>query len=187
MRLPGHTRLAAAFLVLTLAACDDDPFAIRWEVAPDTVLLYSLARPELGLPSAFNFNQRRLIRVEDPGATGSWDLALDTEGGELVLLVPGAMGIESRARITQLEGMTFEEVRKAPADTAAYISDVPVPVELGPIYVVQTGESRGSFGRLCVYYAKMEALEVDLELGTLQFVYDSSPVCNDRDLVPPED
>lgn len=187
MRLRGSTRLMAGLLVLILAACDDDPFRINWDVSPDTVLLYSLARPELGLPSAFNFNRRQFVQVEDPGATGTWDLALDTQDGELVLLTPGALGIESRARITTLTGMTFEEVRKAPADTAAYIGDVPVPVETGPIYVIQTDESRGSFGLLCVYYAKMEALEVNVELGTLRFVFDSNPVCNDRDLVPPND
>lgn len=187
MRFRGHPRLLAAVLVLTLVACDDDPFRIDWEVSPDTVLLYSLARPELGLPSAFNFNRRQFIEIEAPGATGTWDLALDTQDGELVFLVPGAMGLTSRARITSVDGMTFEEVREAPADTSAYVADLPVPVEVGPIYIVQTGEATGSFGSRCVYYAKLEALEADVQLGTLRFVYDSNPVCNSRDLVPPGD
>lgn len=187
MRFRRFQRLLALLPALVLGACDDDPFRIDWEVAPDTVLLYSLARPELGLPSAFNFNRRQFIEIEAPGATGTWDLAVDTQDGELVLLVPGAMGLQSRARITSLTGMTFEEVREAPADTSAYIADMPVPVELGPVYVVQTGESTSSFGARCVYYAKLEALDVDAALGTLRFVYDSNPVCNSRDLIPPED
>jgi hypothetical protein len=97
------------------------------------------------------------------------------------------MGLTSRARITSVDGMTFEEVREAPADTSAYVADLPVPVEVGPIYIVQTGEATGSFGSRCVYYAKLEALEADVQLGTLRFVYDSNPVCNSRDLVPPGD
>ena len=97
------------------------------------------------------------------------------------------MGLDSRARITSVEGVTFDEVRKAPADTAAYTGDAPVPVELGPIYIVQTGESVGTFGTRCVYYAKLEALDLDVALGTVRFVYDSNPVCNNRDLVPPND
>lgn len=186
MRLRGTLLLSAASaFALLLASCDDDPFRIDWDAAPDTVLLYSLARPELNLPSAFNINQRRLVLVEAPGATGTWDIAVDTQGDNLVLLTPGAMGLESRARITSVEGVTFDEVRKAPADTAAYSGDEPVPVELGPIYIVQTGESVGTFGSRCVYHAKLEALDIDVELGTLQFVYDSNPVCNSRDLIPP--
>lgn len=170
-----------------LASCDDDPFRINWEESPDTVLLYSLARPELNLPSAFNLNRRQTIQVEAPGATGAWDIAVDTQDGEIVLLTPGAMGLDSRARITQVTGVTFGEVRKAPADTAVYQADEPVTVELGPIYIVQTGESTGAFGTRCVYYAKLEALDIDPDLGTLRFVYDSNPVCNNRDLVPPGD
>jgi hypothetical protein len=103
MRLRGTLLLSAASaFALLLASCDDDPFRIDWDAAPDTVLLYSLARPELNLPSAFNINQRRLVLVEAPGATGTWDIAVDTQGGNLVLLTPGAMGLESRARITSL-------------------------------------------------------------------------------------
>ena len=99
---------------------------------------------------------------------------------------PG-LGLDSRARITSVTGTPFEDVRKAPADTAAYVGDQPVPVELGPIYIIQTDESVGAFGTRCVYYGKMEALEIDPVLGTLLFVYDSNPVCNSRDLVPPGD
>jgi hypothetical protein len=182
MRFRSTSRLAGALLVVSAVACGDDPFQVNWEARPDTILLYSLARPELGLPSAFNFNRRQFIEIENPGATGNWDLALDTQDGDLVFLMPGAMGIQSRARIATLEGMTFEEVRVAPADTAAYEGFDPVPVELGPIYVVQTDQT----GQ-CVYYSKLEALEADVTLGTLRLLYDGSPVCNSRELVPPQD
>jgi hypothetical protein len=180
--------LAAALLIVASAgACGDDPFQVDWQLRPDTVLLYSLARPELNLVSAFNFNRRTTVRIEAPSATGTWDLALDTQGGELVFLTPGAVGVPgSRARIIELPGVTFDEIREAPADTASYVSDEPVQVTTGLLYVVQTNETAGGFGRRCVYYAKLEPLEADPVAGTLRFRFDASPVCNDRSLVPPE-
>lgn len=148
-------------------------------------MIHSLARPEPNLPSAFNFNFRTPIIVEAPGSTGQWDVALDTQGGNLVLLPPRALGINSRARIASLPGVGFDEVREAPADTAAYVSDRPVPVALGVIYVVQTSEGAGGFGQRCVFFAKLEPLVIDVEGGTLTFLYDSNPICNDPRLVPP--
>lgn len=189
MRLRGTRLIVVTALTATLAACGDDPFQVNWELAPDTALLYSLARPELNLPSAFNLNRRQFVQIESPGATGSWDFAVDTDADtdQLVFLTPGAIGLESRARITSVTGVGWDEVRKAPADTASYVGDLPVPIELGPIYIIQTGEAVGAFGSRCVYYGKVEALEVDPVLGTVRFQYDSNPVCNNRDLVPPRD
>jgi hypothetical protein len=132
-RLQSPARLRpvriAALLVLALGsvACDD-PFEVRWDARPDTALIYSLARPETSLPSAFNFFLRIPLVVESPGSTGQWDVALDTEGGQLVLLPPRALGINSRARIAALPGVDFNEVSEAPQDTAAYVSNGSVPL-----------------------------------------------------------
>jgi hypothetical protein len=171
---------------IVAAGCGDDPFAIRWSENPDSVFLYSLARPELNLVSGFNFQNRIPITVEDPTATGSWDVAVDTRDGRIVLLPPGALGIASRAGIAELEGTTFQEVEEAPQDTAAYTSSDPVQVRMGNVYVIRTNESLGGFGRRCVYYYKLEPLEIDPERGTLRFVFDGSPVCNDFRLIPPD-
>ena len=100
--------MAMVGLAATLTACGSDPFAIKWTSAPDTVLLYSLARPEFNLPSGFNFFGRNAVKVESATATGTWDLALDTKGGELVFLPPGALGVDSRARVTELAGARFQ-------------------------------------------------------------------------------
>lgn len=175
--------LCLALLALGLAACD--PFEFQWTPQPDTVLIHSLARPELNLESGFNFNFRVPVVVESPGATGQWDVALDTQGDELVFLPPGALGINSRARITALPGLAFNEVLEAPPDTAVYVSNRPLTVTRGTIYVVQTGELTGSFGQRCVYFAKLEPLVLDVAGGRLTFVYDANPVCNDPRLVPP--
>jgi hypothetical protein len=170
---------------IAAAACGDDPFAVRWAAQPDTVLLFSLARPELNLLSAFDFRNRARLRVEQPGATGRWDAALDTRDGQLVFLPPRVLGVESRAGIVPIDSLTFDEVVAAPADTAVYRTDVAVPIALGVTYVVRTHQTTaGFFGTLCVYYAKLEPLEVDVAAGTLRFVFDGARVCNDRGLVP---
>jgi hypothetical protein len=183
-RWPAGVALATA-LLMGATACGDDPFAFDWTDTPDTVLLYSLARPELNLVSGFNFFQGVRVQVEAPAATGQWDAAVDTRDGQIVLLVPGAFGVASAARIAPLEAMSLDDVTTAPSDTTLYISDEPVPMVAGNIYVVKTNRARGSFGSTCVYYAKMEPLEADPVAGTLRFRYVRNPVCNSRDLVPP--
>jgi hypothetical protein len=186
--LRGRTLALAAFVAVGtagVAACGSDPFAIDWVESPDTVLLYSLARPQLNLVSGFDFYNRIAVRIEDSEATGNWDVAVDTRNGKIVLLAPGVLGVDSKARVARLPGTTFAEVIEAPADTTLYTATSPVPVELGSVYVMRTRQGFGSFGRVCVYYAKLEPLEIDPVGGTLRFVYDSSPVCNDRKLIPP--
>lgn len=189
--LPGRARVSAlaalsAALLVGVAACGDDPFAFDWSDAPDTVLVYSMARPELNLVSAYNFLQGVRVRVEAPAATGSWDLAVDTRDGQIVFLPPGAFNVTAEAGIAVLEGLTLDDVTRAPADTLLYVEDEPVPVRQGEIYVIRTNRQRGSFGRTCVYYAKAEAVDIDPVGGTLTFREVTNPVCNDRDLVPPD-
>ena len=183
-RAPRVAALGAAILT-ALSGCGDDPFAFDWVDTPDTVVLYSLARPELNLVSGWDFFRGTAISVEAPASTGTWDVALDTRNGELVLLPPGALGVESRASIAPLTGILFEDVREAPSDSTAYISQAPVPMAIGTTYVVRTHQGVGAFGTRCVYYARLEPLELDVAGGTMTFREVTNPVCNDRDLVPP--
>ena len=186
--MPHRTRLlllaAAALCTVALPGCGDNPFAARWTAQPDTALLHSLARPELNLNSVFDFVSRRPRRLEAPGSTGNWDVAVDTRDGSLVFLGPRAFDIESEAGIVRFEDMSFEDVREAPSDSAAYSYDTPVPISTGSTYVIQTREARGSFGRFCFFYGKLEPLEVRVDVGTVRFLYDVNTVCDDRDLVP---
>lgn len=183
-RWPGAVALVVA-LLMGSAACDSDPFSFDWSDAPDTVLLYSLARPELNLVSAFNFFQRLPVRIEAAAATGTWDAAVDTENGQIVLVPPGAFGLPSAARIAVLDGMSLDDVTKAPTDTLVYIADERVPVRTGSVYIVKTNRQRGSFGSTCVYYAKLEPVTIDVPGGTFTFRYVINPICNSQDLVPP--
>ena len=180
-------RVIAPVLILVLAAsgCGDEDF-FTWTASPDTVRLYSLSRPELDLLSAFNFRDRSRVRIETVGAGFSWDVALDTRGGQLVLLAPRALGIESRARVARLPGMTFDEIIDAPEDSLLYSDTQPVALDLTSGYVVQTDLRGSPFGGSCVFYAKLQPLTIDVAAGSLEFVFDVSPLCNDRRVVPPE-
>ena len=189
MRRAGRTVVALPLLILTLTVwgCGEDLLGPgTWIAAPDTVVLYSLARPELSLLSAFNLHQRATVHVETVGATTQWDIALDTRLGQLVLIPPGALGIVSRARVAVLPGMSFDEAVEAPLDTLLYTAVQPVQVQLNSVYVVRTDTRPTDFGGSCVYYAKLEPLAIDVTASSVEFVFDGSPVCNDRRLVPPE-
>lgn len=174
----------AAFLFLSgiTVACGSDPFTITWVATPDTAVLYSLARPELGLPSAFGFYGRARIVVEAPGTSSAWDMALDTRDGRLALVPPGALNIVNEARITVIEGASFDDVTEAPADTTLYTATGPAFLELGNVYVVKTRKQSTTFG-FCSLYAKLEPLVVDPEVGSFTFVFDFNPRCEDRKLV----
>jgi hypothetical protein len=186
---PGtNIRMAMLVALTTVAgtACDDDPFGLDdWTANPTQLLVYSLARPELNLPSGANLYQKFTLRLESPGSTGNWDIALDTRDGQLVFLGPNALGLDSRVRIATVPDSNFDDVRRAPSDSTAYVSDEPVPVALNTVYVVRTNLYPGPFGGQCSFYSKLEPLEVDEEQGTVIFVVDTNPLCNDLDLVPP--
>ena len=178
--------ITLATSAVVLAACDDDPFAIRWEEDPDTVRLFALSRPELNLVSAFDFWTRLPVRLEAPASGDEWDLAVDVQGGEFVWLPPRSLGVPSEAGIALLDGQTFESAQRAPGDTARYATDQPLAIRLGEVYAVRTREIPGAFGSLCNYYGKVEALAIDVASGVVDFRFDLSPACNNRDLVPPD-
>lgn len=176
--------LVVGVLTWTLPACDDDPFAVTWVANQDTTRLYSLDRPEVGLVSAFDFIGRRTVVVEAPGTTGTWDLAVDDVDGGLAFITPSGLGIESEAGIAAVPDLTLDELREAPGDSAAYAILDPVPAEVGTVYVIRTREARGQFSQLCLFFGKFEVTEVDPSSGSVSFVFDLNPDCDDRSLVP---
>jgi hypothetical protein len=178
------TILAAS---VSLTACDDDFGLGTWSVVPDTSLIYSASRPDLiRLPSAYDVVNLARVAIEGGGATGNWDFALLEQGGAFVLAPERVFtGSESRSGIARSSETTLEAVREAPGDTASY-SRLPVPVQEGAIYILRSRRaSCFTFGS-GVYYAKLQAIEVDPVAGTLRFAVVRNPNCNDRALLPPE-
>lgn len=170
--------------VLIGVGCGDNPFDIEWTASPDTALVYSLSRPELNLPTAYDLVVNVGLFIQSPGVTGQWDFALDEQDGDLVLLPPGVFGIESTAEITSLGRIPFLEATRAPTDTTLYVADAPVKLELGTVYAFRTHLGGGPFGETCFFYAKLEPLAIDVAAGTLEFVFDRNPFCADPALVP---
>lgn len=176
------------FLGSGLTACDDDYFKIKWEESPDTAIIYSLARPELNLYSGFDFLGRTGVKIESPQAVDGWDLVLDTRDGDLVFLPPGAAGVRnSAAAIAPIGAMAFADLKKAPRDTTLYIGDRSVPITVGHLYVIRSRRATGIYGSSCSYFGKFMPLAKNLENQSVTLMFDISPVCNDRKLIPPKD
>jgi len=184
-RIPVAVALAVS--VFALAACGDDPFEVQWASNIDTVTLFSIQRPELGLASAFNFPGRLRVVIESPQATDTWDVAVDDDGSTAFLVPSGGLGVESRAAVATLPGIPFDDVTEAPGDTSVYVRDAPVPMEIGTTYAVRSRELPGFFGQRCVYYSKLQPIEFDPDRRSLVFFYEASPACNDRNLVPTQE
>ena len=157
--------------VLGIAACGENIFDVKW-VNPkvQTVLLYSLTRPDLNVPSGYDFVNREPVEIQEAGATGFWDLLVDMRDGQLVFIPPRALGIDSDVMVLPMPGMSFDEVLEAPEDST--------------LYILRTHEGQSDFGIPCVFWGKFETTEVHPAAETVVFIYDVSPLCDDRGLVP---
>lgn len=185
MRFAVSTAASVVILVLG-AGCGADAFRQTWTAFPEQAVIFSLTREEGNLASGFDMIQRDARRIEAPGNAEAWDFALDTQGGILVFLPPPLLGItNSNAGIAPFPGMEFDELLKAPRDDDLYISDQPIPVEFGTTYVVRTREDP-TFSN-CFFFGKFVVMESSVQDGTLRILFDTNPLCEDRDLVPPPD
>lgn len=171
---------------LLLAGCDDDPFAQEWFENRTQTTVYALDHPDEVSPTAWDLLPRQGRRIEDPRTEDDWDFAVDVDGGTMYLLPPRALGVSSRVGIHRVPDVEWDDVREAPADTAAYVTREPVEVGEDDIYVVRTREQTDQFGRRCIFYAKVQPEEVDTDRLRLRFTFDVNPGCNDRNLVPEE-
>ncbi|HUP89893.1 MAG TPA: hypothetical protein VM100_11095 [Longimicrobiales bacterium] len=178
------------FLLLILAAvasgaCDDALGPQAWDATPDTITLYSASRTDLlGFPSGYDFVNRTPIRVEAAGTVGAWDVVL--AGTTTLQLVPAGafQGNPSRAGIAVITGATFDALKEAPSDTAAFTQQ-PVTIANGGVYVVRTRRYACSFST-AVNFAKVKVVALDVAAGSARFAVVRNPYCNDRSFVPPE-
>ena len=183
-------KLARLFLICgaatSMVACDD-PFEIDdWTSTTDTIQIFSISRPELiGRPAAYDFVSRVLVRVESPAASGSWDVALRDESGQLSLVpASGFQGQVSRAGLALITNTTFEALAEAPGDTASY-SVNPRVLQVGQVYAVRTRRAGCGFST-GVRFGKIKIISVDQAAGTVRFASVVNPLCNNRDLIPPD-
>jgi hypothetical protein len=169
-------------LTVPFGGCDDN-LDFPWFDLPDTITLYSLARPEyIGMASAVDVIGKQLFAVESPATPpSSFDIALTEIDGEFVLLPAGvfeAFDIEPGIAVDS-SGKTFDELKLAPRD--GYVTDAPVPLRTGRIYAIKT---RRDF-QGCSRYGKLEALRLDAD-GSAELVLLRNTNCNDRELDPPD-
>lgn len=174
--------------LLSLAACGDDFGPSRWSAVPDTTLIYSASRPDLiRQPSAFDVVNLSRVIIEGGGATGNWDIVLLEQNGTFVMAPERVLtGSDSRSGIARTNATTLEEVREAPGDTASFTRE-PVAIQEGSIYILRSRRASCFGFGTGIFYAKLEALEVDPAAGTYRFAVVRNPNCNDRALIPPED
>jgi hypothetical protein len=172
---------------MAVSGCEEELGVQPWDDTPQNISLFSLSRSDLiGLPSGYDFVNRRVIEVEQPGSGGSWDLAL---GGTGTLQLIPAAAFEgqgtSRAAIAPITNTTYELLTQAPSDDSQYLI-TPVDVTLGAVYVVRTRRSPCGFST-GVRFGKIQVVAVDAVQGTATFAVVVNPYCNDRSFVPPED
>jgi hypothetical protein len=186
---PRFSTIVGPVLGLLLAAtvpltgCEG--FQFQWVAIEDSVTLYSLARTEyMAQPGAYDFYSRTPVVVEETyrGDPEIFDMALSEQAGELVLLPAGLFAtLDINPGIAMdSSGTTFEELAKAPRD--GYVTDSPVPVRTDVIYTVRTRTDRSG----CSRYGKFQILEADPQ-GVLTFRQIRNNLCNDRELIPPEE
>lgn len=181
-------RCAAVLMVTAAAAgCGDSLGPGNWDATVDTIALYAVERPDLqGLPDAYDFVNDRLRVLEDIGSGTEWDIALSDAGsGAFDLLTPGTIvGQEPSAGIALVADKTFEEIDRAPRDTARYQTTEPVALVSGTVYVIR---SRVDARSGCERFSKMELVDTDPARGVARLRFTRNPFCDDRALVPPDE
>jgi len=174
-------------MVLPLAACDDGFGPQEWSATPDTIVLYSLSRPEhFNRASGFDFGAQVGIprRVESTFTPGQWDVVLiETNGGFAFAPASSFEGQSSRAGLATVTGTTLEELERAPGDSQFLTT--PVALNTGTVYAVRSRLIQ-TIVSSCSYYSKFEVLELNQAEGWVRFRYILNPYCGDRRLIPPD-
>ena len=184
-------RILLLLALLPQAACDDGLGPREWINSPDTVTIFSLSRPDLlGLPSAVDLVSSCAARclaipihIENPGATGRWDLALSEENAQPVFLPSGVFqGFDDRVGLGLLEETNFDAVNRVPGSSDLFNTGV-VPIQIGRVYAVRTRRESCGF-TAGVRYGKLQPLAYNAAEGSLTMRVVVNPYCNDRNLVP---
>lgn len=180
-RIARPIGLLALTSTLVLGGCDDGFGPQIWGNFPDTVELYSLARPDhVGLPSAYNMAGLNPVVVDQPKRNpADFDFAVtENDEGEFLLLPAGVFANFSIRPGIQVDSTaTFDELSRAPRD--GYTFEEPVVADSNTVYVVRSRQASNG----CFFYGKIEVLELDPE-GSVTIQALANPNCSDRSLTP---
>ncbi len=191
MRLHIGTALIAAVLVTGTACSDSTGFDFQPVLVADTVDLEAPPRGSAGLPTALDVTSDGAGSIwggrfpELSRDAEAWDFAVRIRDGELALVPGPAIGLsQSSAALTPaLEGETFDSVREVPGQTL-FVSDEPITMEQGRVYVARSRQVPFGFSQACVMYAKLRPLSVDVATGQLRVEVVTNQNCQDLRLVP---
>jgi hypothetical protein len=173
--------LLALTSTLILGGCDDGIQPRIWGNFPDTVMLFSLARPEfVNRPSAWDFaNARAVVLEQQKDVPSVFDMAVTEDDEGRFLLLPAGLfaDFDIRPGIVEVPAASLDDVTRAPRD--GYTFDEPVPADTNVVYVVRSRQSPSG----CFFFGKMEVLELD-PTGIMTIRALTNPNCSDRSLVP---
>jgi len=151
---------------------------------PDSVVLYSLTSPIPNVPNALDIVSGGYVQVEMPDASGTWDVALNSDADGFTLVPSEALGIPTYAGIWMTERASLDDVTQAPSDSTVYVRDRPVPLVSGNAYVFRSRRTTDAYGESCVYYSKAVLAEADLAMYRVTLAVISNRNCYDRNLDP---
>lgn len=162
-----------------LAGCDDPLSSRRLPVPdePSEATLVSLEDGTLRDPSAFDVTGPAPVRTDQ---TSEWDFLLDRSAAGSLQFSPRnvVLDTDSPAGLQRVES-SFEELTVAPE--SGYVTDEPVPVESGAVYVARSRPDP-NVRITCFRFLKLEVLSVDPGAGRVTFRHLGNPNCGRRTL-----
>jgi hypothetical protein len=179
--LRGVSRfLAATCLALLLPGCGDSVVGVPVPDEPGEATLADFRTGPLVEPSAFSWIVLSTVRTDQ---SGQWDFAFALEADGMAQLFPRASVLEQPSTAgLQIVPESFEGLTRAPE--SGYITDEPVPVQVGDVLAAVSRRQCGSLG--FVRFGKLEILDIDLVRGRLTFKQLANPNCENPNLVPGE-
>lgn len=165
-----------------LSACDDNGFLAELVLSPDTAVVglpgsstgsaIDIVRPTAGAQLI-----RNPERLED---AEQWDVALRRTDAGLVLRPFQPVGSQLRGAGIAVADRAFEQIDEAPRGDGAYGRD-PIPVTANGVYFIRSRQF-SSTGIVCVKYAKLKVLALDVAAGTVRFATVINEGCDDERL-----
>ena len=179
----GRIIIAATALAAPwLPGCSDDPIGIPVPDEPSEATIADFRNAPVVEPSAFSLILLDVVRTDQ---LSRWDFVFAFDDDGTAELFPRAAVLDEPAAFSsglQVVNTTFEGLTEAPE--SGYVTDEPVPVQVGDVLAVVSEPECGSFNFR--RFGKLEILEIEPVRGTLAFKYLANPNCENRSLIPGE-